>query len=204
MHCATHGRRAESYIGLVEAGVGLLPAGGGSAKSPYASLQRRRRRRSPRSKRLFETVAQAKTSAALEAKQRRVAASGRSVFNGFELLYVAKKSRRRDGRTGYRPPLPAIAVTVAGDVGLATLRMALVNMLEGRFTRTRRRDRDAHRRDVLLRRRSNAARSRSTRNGCSTWSASTSSNSRRCRRRRSASCNIAAHGQAAQGSEIRL
>ena len=35
--------------------------------------------------------------------------------------------------TGWRPPLPANNVTVAGDVGLATLKMALVNMLEGRF-----------------------------------------------------------------------
>jgi hypothetical protein len=34
---------------------------------------------------------------------------------------------------GYRPPLPARRVRVAGDVGIATFRMLLVNMLEGRF-----------------------------------------------------------------------
>ena len=34
---------------------------------------------------------------------------------------------------GYRPPLPERAVEVAGDVGIATLKMMLVNMLEGRF-----------------------------------------------------------------------
>ena len=50
-----------------------------------------------------------------------------------ELLYVAKKVAAAMAETGYRPPLPANNVTVAGDVGLATLKMALVNMLEGRF-----------------------------------------------------------------------
>ena len=34
---------------------------------------------------------------------------------------------------GYRPPLPERSVQVAGDVGIATFRMLLVNMLEGRF-----------------------------------------------------------------------
>ena len=34
---------------------------------------------------------------------------------------------------GYRPPLPARRVQAAGDVGIATFRMLLVNMLEGRF-----------------------------------------------------------------------
>src|SRR3546814_13161059 len=32
-----------------------------------------------------------------------------------------------------RPPLPARRIRVAGDVGIATFRMQLVNMLEGRF-----------------------------------------------------------------------
>ena len=40
------------------------------------------------------------------------------------------------GSTGtirWRPPLPARDITVAGDVGTASLKMMLVNMLEGRF-----------------------------------------------------------------------
>ena len=35
--------------------------------------------------------------------------------------------------SGYRPPLPARQVRVAGDVGIATFKMMLVNMLEGYF-----------------------------------------------------------------------
>ncbi|MFL7977466.1 3-hydroxyacyl-CoA dehydrogenase, partial [Xanthomonas vasicola] len=34
---------------------------------------------------------------------------------------------------GYRAPLPARRIQVAGDVGVATFKMLLVNMLEGRF-----------------------------------------------------------------------
>jgi 3-hydroxyacyl-CoA dehydrogenase len=55
------------------------------------------------------------------------------VFNAFELLYVAKQQARALAESGYRPPLPARQIPVAGDVGIATFKMMLVNMLEGRF-----------------------------------------------------------------------
>ena len=55
------------------------------------------------------------------------------VFNSHELLYVAKNEARALFDSGYRPPLPARRVQVAGDVGIATFKMLLVNMLEGRF-----------------------------------------------------------------------
>jgi 3-hydroxyacyl-CoA dehydrogenase len=55
------------------------------------------------------------------------------VFNAFELLHVAKAQARALAESGYRPPLPARRIQVAGDVGIATFKMMLVNMLEGRF-----------------------------------------------------------------------
>ena len=55
------------------------------------------------------------------------------VFNAFELLHVAKQQARAMAESGYRPPLPARQIPVAGDVGIATFKMMLVNMLEGRF-----------------------------------------------------------------------
>lgn len=84
---------------------------------------------------MFEAVAMAKLSgSALEAKQMGVLRdSDVVVFNGFELLYVAKKVAAALAESGYRPPLPARDVIAAGDVGTATLKMMLVNMLEGRF-----------------------------------------------------------------------
>ncbi|MBO9664524.1 3-hydroxyacyl-CoA dehydrogenase/enoyl-CoA hydratase family protein [Dokdonella sp.] len=136
MHCARTVAALESYIGLVEAGVGLLPAGGGLKEIAVRAAQRAADGDPfPEVKRLFETVAQAKLSgSALEAKQLGLLRPDDVVvFNAFELLYVAKRIALAMAEAGYRPALPADAVTVAGDVGLATLKMALVNMLEGRF-----------------------------------------------------------------------
>ncbi|TWT23724.1 3-hydroxyacyl-CoA dehydrogenase/enoyl-CoA hydratase family protein [Luteimonas marina] len=137
MHSARTVAHLESYIGLVEAGVGLLPAGGGlkeiavrasQAAGPggdvFAEL-----------KKTFQTVAMAKVSAsAVEAKDLGLLrANDKVVFNAFELLHIARQEARALAETGYRPPLPARRIQVAGDVGIATFRMLLVNMLEGRF-----------------------------------------------------------------------
>lgn len=136
MHTARTVAALESYVGLVEAGVGLLPAGGGLKElAVRASRDSRDGDVFPEIRRYFDTVAQAKTSgSALDAKALGLLRQDDVVvFNSFELLHVAKKVAWAMAEAGYRPPLPADAVTVAGDVGLATLRMALVNMLEGRF-----------------------------------------------------------------------
>ena len=137
MHSARTVAHLESYIGLVEAGVGLLPAGGGlkelavrasEAAGPngdvFAEL-----------KKVFETIAMGKVSAsAMEAKELGLLRDDDVVsFNAFELLHIAKAQARALAERGYRPPLPARRIRVAGDVGIATFRMLLVNMLEGRF-----------------------------------------------------------------------
>ncbi|QNP40651.1 3-hydroxyacyl-CoA dehydrogenase/enoyl-CoA hydratase family protein [Lysobacter solisilvae (ex Woo and Kim 2020)] len=137
MHAARTVFGLESYVGLVEAGVGLLPAGGGlkefavrasEAAGPggdvFAQL-----------KTAFESVAMGKVStSAFEAKSLKVARdTDVVVFNAFELLHVAKQQARALAESGYRPPLPARRIQVAGDVGIATFKMMLVNMLEGRF-----------------------------------------------------------------------
>jgi len=137
MHSARTVAHLESYIGLVEAGVGLLPAGGGlkelavrasNAAGPggdvFAEL-----------KKVFETIAMGKVStSAVEAKELGLLRKDDVVaFNAFELLHIAKQEALALAERGYRPPLPARRVQVAGDVGIATFKMLLVNMLEGRF-----------------------------------------------------------------------
>ena len=137
MHAAKTVFSLESYVGLVEAGVGLLPAGGGlkefavrasDAAGPggdvFAHL-----------KAAFESVAMGKvSSSAFEAKELKLARDNDGVvFNAFDLLHVAKAQARALAESGYRPPLPARRIQVAGDVGIATFKMLLVNMLEGRF-----------------------------------------------------------------------
>jgi len=137
MHSARTVAGLESYIGLVEAGVGLLPAGGGlkelavraaKAAGPggdvFAEL-----------KRCFETIAMGKVStSAVEARELGLLRAGDPVvFNAHELLHVARGQALALADAGYRPPLPSRRIAVAGDVGIATFKMMLVNMLEGRF-----------------------------------------------------------------------
>lgn len=137
MHSARTVAHLESYIGLVEAGVGLLPAGGGLKEFAV----RASRASGPNGdvfaelKKVFETVAMAKVStSAIEAKELGLLRpDDRVVMNAYELLEVAKAEALALHEGGYRPPLPARNVRVAGDVGIATFRMLLVNMLEGRF-----------------------------------------------------------------------
>jgi len=137
MHSARTVAHLESYVGLVEAGVGLLPAGGGlkelavrasHAAGPggdvFAQL-----------KPAFEAVAMAKAStSAIEAKDLGLLrASDVVAFNTHELLHIARQQALAMAESGYRPPLPARRIAVAGSVGIATFKMLLVNMLEGRF-----------------------------------------------------------------------
>jgi 3-hydroxyacyl-CoA dehydrogenase len=136
MHAARTVFALESYIGLVEAGVGLLPAGGGLKEialrvglnppngDVFAGL-----------KPYFEAVAMGKVSgSALEAKELKLARdSDVVVFNAYETLHVAKAQARAMAESAYRPPVAANAIPVAGSIGIATFKMMLVNMLAGGF-----------------------------------------------------------------------
>ena len=59
--------------------------------------------------------------------------SDRIVMNRFELLHVAKEEAKALIATVYRPPLHQRQIQVAGRTGIATLKAAMVNMLEGGF-----------------------------------------------------------------------
>jgi len=136
MHSARTVAHLESYIGLVEAGVGLIPAGGGLKElAARASRAASNGDVFAELKKIFETVAMAKVStSALHAKELGLLRpDDKVVFNPHELLHVAKAEARALYESGYRPPLPQRRITVAGDVGIATFKMQLVNMLEGRF-----------------------------------------------------------------------
>ena len=137
MHSARAVFSLESYVGLVEAGVGLLPAGGGLKEMALRASERAGANGDVLAelKTGFESIAMAKVSgSAFEAQQLHLARKDDVVvFNAFELLYVAKQQAIALAESGYRPPLPARAIRVAGDVGIATFKMMLVNMKEGYF-----------------------------------------------------------------------
>ncbi|HXH03399.1 MAG TPA: 3-hydroxyacyl-CoA dehydrogenase/enoyl-CoA hydratase family protein [Candidatus Competibacteraceae bacterium] len=135
MHCDHVVAALESYIGLVEVGVGLIPAGGGCKE-----LAQRAAREAKGGdllaflKQYFETIAKATVGKSAEEAQELglLRACDTVIFNPHELLHVAKAQALALAERGYRPPLKR-QIPVAGRPGIATLETALVNMVEGGF-----------------------------------------------------------------------
>ncbi len=135
MHASRIVAAFESYFGLVEAGAGLLPGGGGLKELALrAARWTRAGDRFPLLQKYFEQVAMGKVSgSALEALEMGYLTDADPiVMNGDEILHVASGQVRALHESGYRPPL-CRPFPVAGDVGIATLEMMLVNLHEGRF-----------------------------------------------------------------------
>jgi 3-hydroxyacyl-CoA dehydrogenase len=117
---------AETYIGLVEVGVGIIPAGGGSkemtlrASDSYAEgalefqeLQKR-----------YMNIAQAKVSTSgYEAFDMDILKKGRDeiTVNPNKVIYDAKQSVLKLVENGYTQPCPRNNIKVLGKEALATL-----------------------------------------------------------------------------------
>jgi 3-hydroxyacyl-CoA dehydrogenase len=133
---AIHGARrqahAELYMGLVETGVGLLPAGGGCKEMTLQSVDSG----DPNALRKhFETVAMAKVStSAMEARRLGyLTPADRITMNRERLLHDAKEVARDLVNAGYAPPIPRTDIPAPGDTALATLRLGVRMMREGEF-----------------------------------------------------------------------
>ncbi|OFZ67998.1 MAG: 3-hydroxyacyl-CoA dehydrogenase [Betaproteobacteria bacterium RBG_16_56_24] len=136
IHCTRIVATLESYIGLVEVGVGLLPAGGGCKEMAMrAANEARGGDIFPHLKRYFQQIAMGEVakSAELAREMGYLRQSDRIVLNRFELLHIAKQEALALNATAYRPPLQMRQIPVAGRTGIATLKAAMVNMLEGGF-----------------------------------------------------------------------
>jgi 3-hydroxyacyl-CoA dehydrogenase len=130
---------AESYLGLVEVGVGLIPAGGGCKEMLIRNLDGLARVEGmdvfPAARAAFETIGLAKVSTgAEEARDLRFLRDGDGiVMNPDRLLHAAKVTALALARRGYQPPDPAREIPVAGESGIAAMRASLYNMREGRY-----------------------------------------------------------------------
>jgi 3-hydroxyacyl-CoA dehydrogenase len=142
IHCSRIVATLESYIGLVEVGVGLLPAGGGCkemAQRAAAEAQRfandNRVDIFPFVRRYFQNIAMGEVakSAEMAREMGYLRRSDRIVLNRFELLHIAKEEAKALNATAYRPPLHQRQIAVAGRTGIATLKAAMLNMREGGF-----------------------------------------------------------------------
>ena len=128
----------ESYIGLVEVGVGLVPGAGGLA---YIARRAAENAAASTNKDVlpfltegFTGAAMAKvgTSALESRKLGYVLDSDVIVPNKDELLYVAINEAKAMFNAGYRPPHRR-PFAVAGRNGVATIKGQLVNMRDGGF-----------------------------------------------------------------------
>ena len=142
MHSARVVATLESYIGLVEVGVGLLPAGGGSKEVTLRAAMEAKTIATNGSsdvflflRRYFQNIAMGEVAKSAEQAREMgyLRATDRIVMNRFELLHIAKNELRALTATDYRPPLPQTQIQVAGRTATATLQAAMINMLEGGF-----------------------------------------------------------------------
>lgn len=136
IHCTRIVATLESYIGLVEVGVGLLPAGGGCKEmAQRAAAEARGGDIFPILKRYFQHIAMGEVakSAEMAREMGYLRASDRIVLNRFELLHIAKEEAKALNATAYRPPMHQHQIPVAGRTSIATFKASMLNMLEGGF-----------------------------------------------------------------------
>jgi 3-hydroxyacyl-CoA dehydrogenase len=133
MGCQTVHAAAELYVGCVEVGVGLIPAGGGCME--MAARAAARASDDPQFDILslvrgpFLALATARVStSAEEARDIGYLRQGDSTSMARETLIAdAKQLALGLARAGYRPPPPR-RIRVIGEGGQATLRQALINL----------------------------------------------------------------------------
>ncbi len=137
--CAKIQAAAETYMGLVEVGVGLIPAGGGTKEMLLRSTEcippEVDADYFPFIRRAFETVAMAKVATSAKEAQKFgfMRSTDRVSINRDFLIQDAKKSVLDLVRENYRPPRPRKNIKVVGEKGLALLQMGLFYMREGGY-----------------------------------------------------------------------
>ena len=135
LHCNKVVASMNSYIGLVEVGIGGIPAGCGSKEMALrAYLNKESDDIFPLLSKHFEQIAMAKVSvSALEAREMGYLKSEDVIIaNPNELLYVAKHQALAMLESGYRSPLDD-TFKVVGKAGYANIMAQVANLFEGHF-----------------------------------------------------------------------
>jgi 3-hydroxyacyl-CoA dehydrogenase len=129
-----HGDRvqaaAETYMGLVEVGVGLIPAAGGTKEMTARASESMPQRSSdylPPVQRAFETIAFATVSASAPDAERigYLRPIDALTMNRERLLADAKSRALARVSEGYSPPPRRNAIRVGGDTVLAPLKLGI-------------------------------------------------------------------------------
>ncbi|MBL8709872.1 MAG: 3-hydroxyacyl-CoA dehydrogenase, partial [Rhodospirillaceae bacterium] len=128
LHCAAIQAHAETYVGLVEVGVGLIPGWGGCKEMllRWQPGPRDPKGPMPPVAQAFEAISLAKVAkSAHEAKELRFLRAGDGItMNRDRLLYDAKKKALDLIAAGYQPPVPQ-EVRLPGPTGRTALKLAV-------------------------------------------------------------------------------
>ncbi|MGF1486336.1 MAG: 3-hydroxyacyl-CoA dehydrogenase/enoyl-CoA hydratase family protein [Prochloraceae cyanobacterium] len=139
MACPHVVAEAETYIGLVEMAVGLIPGAGGITRMVARAAERAATelpdRILPFLQSAFETIAMAKvSSSAYEGVELGfLAPETKIVINGDRRLYAAKQEVIHLDRAGYLPPPERNAIMVLGSPARAVLNHAAYIMFEAGY-----------------------------------------------------------------------
>ncbi len=138
--CSKRVAHLESYIGLVEVGVGLVPGAGGLTFGARRAAEERAATAPDVPllqflKKYFMNAAMANVSKSAFEAQRMgyLLASDTIVFNVHELLGTAIRDAKAMFAAGYRRPFRVKGFPVAGRSGTATIMAQLVNLRDGGF-----------------------------------------------------------------------
>ncbi len=130
---------AETYMGLVEVGVGLIPAGGGTKEMLLRCTEgipsEVEADHFPFVRRAFETVAMAKVATSAKEAQRIgfMRSADKITINRDHLIHDAKRSVLHLVGEGYQPPRPKKNIKILGEKGYALLQLGLFTMREGGY-----------------------------------------------------------------------
>jgi 3-hydroxyacyl-CoA dehydrogenase len=136
LHAARVRASAETYMGLVEVGVGLIPGGGGTKEMALRALERcadvEGADAFPFIKRAFDTIAFAKVaSSGAEALELFLSPADSLSRHPDHLLHDAKQVALGLARAGWRPSRPRTDVPVLGRPALTTFRAGIHNAVRG-------------------------------------------------------------------------
>jgi 3-hydroxyacyl-CoA dehydrogenase len=145
MHSARRQPHLELYSGLVETGVGLLPAGGGckemvlraitASDAVHADSRGESVEVYETISDVFETIAMAKVStSAFEARSLRILEKSDLItMNRDRLVSDAKAQALGLVHAGYTAPVPRTDIPAPGASVQATLKLGIYTMLEGEY-----------------------------------------------------------------------
>lgn len=138
MHCDKVVAHHELYCGLVELGVGLIPAGGGTKELLLRAMQKVKESEDadplPYLKDAFKTIGMAKVSdSAQKAKELGyLRDTDMIVMHRDLLLATAKQQAKAMADAGYRPPVEP-KIKLLGQTGKSVLDVTLYIMTEARW-----------------------------------------------------------------------